>query len=257
MKLCQHRTHNSLFKDQFIFFQFLDELRVQHGVKASLVGRFAQNNKGICYLTASQWRLKTLCAFESYSKPCLWHWPPLSFFTLKKSQGQCCPLFFNIMCWLCYSFLGKDLSHLIFPAICMDLESKDRPKGKKELTSSHMTLMSSRTQGLNSAFPQRIPPEPWGQASKNGPGLLRRGILIVHFYSLNVFSKTHFLSLLSTRIFPRLPCSSMGSRDWVLGSGMWAAVICITSGLLDTNLSCTSCAHFLFTSWMSSLWAAG
>lgn len=67
-------------------------------------------------------------------------------------------------CVGCATPSGKDMPHIIFPAICVDLESKDRPREKKELASSHMTMMNSRTQGFSSAFPHRIPPEPWGQS---------------------------------------------------------------------------------------------
>lgn len=173
-------------------------------------GQLAQKNEGICHLTASQWRLRILCDFESYSKPSLWHWLPLSFFALKKSQGHCCPPFFDVMCWQCHSFSGKDMSLIIFPAICIDSESKDRPKEMKELTSSHMTMMNSRTQGLSCAFPHRIPPEPWGQASKNGPGLSRRDTLVVHFFHwmcspklISFFSWIH-------KYFPGFPAARWG-----------------------------------------------
>lgn len=58
------------------------------------------------------------------------------------------------------TFSGKYMPHIIFSAVCVDLESKDRPREKKELANSPMTVMNSRTQGFSSAFPHRILPEP-------------------------------------------------------------------------------------------------
>lgn len=154
------------------------------------------------HLVPSQWRLRILCAYESFLKPGLWHWNPLSSFILKKNWGQLFHL--SLMAYVgCATLSGKDMPHIIFPASCMDLESKGRSK-EKELTGSQMTVMNSRTQGLSSVFPPQIPPEPWWWGSKTVSSLLRRGTLIVNFYSSNVFTKTHFLFLLSAQIFPSL-----------------------------------------------------
>ena len=79
----------------------LDNWKSSNGIVSKPVwfGQLAPNNEGLCHLTASQWTLRILCAFKSYSKPSLWHWIPLSFFTLKKSQDQHFPPLFDVMCW--------------------------------------------------------------------------------------------------------------------------------------------------------------
>lgn len=167
-----------------------------------------------CVLTV---KTRILCVYESLSKLSLWPWILLSSFILKKNWGQLLPL--SLMsCVGCATLLGKDMHHIIFPAMCMDLKATGRPK-EKELAGGHMTVMNSRTKGLFSAFSHRIPPEPWRWGSENGPGFLRRDTSIVHFYLLNRFTKTHFLFLLSSQIFPRISCSWRGGM-W-LSSSQW------------------------------------
>ena len=116
------------------------------------------------------------------------------------------------------SLSRKDMPHIIFPAMCMDLESKGRPKDKNDLAGSHVTVMHARTQELCSAFAHRILPKSWRHSSKNGPGLFRRGTLIVHFCSWNVFTKTDFLFLLSTQTDISQPSLQLDGVMWLSSS---------------------------------------
>lgn len=124
-------------------------------------GQLAQNNEGICYLKSSKQRLRMPLRVSQN----LVFDTGFLFISSSLRKAKVIISHLSLMsCVGCATPSGKDMPHIIFPAICVGLESKDRPREKKELASSHMTTMNSRTQGFSSAFPHRIPPEPWGQS---------------------------------------------------------------------------------------------
>lgn len=72
------------------------------------------------------------------------------------------------------------MPHIIFPAMCLYLESKGRLK-REEGIGGRMTVRDSRAEEFSSAFPFRIPPDPRRQGSENEAGLLEEALIEVHF----------------------------------------------------------------------------